>query len=108
MLDERRKTTSERVAEDPSERFERLVWPQRAVVYRLARILLGDGPAAVKRIPATGSRVLSTLLELRIKSAYITWQYRNIIGNGTPYALVPGYVMPRLTNLYGVRWEFFN
>jgi RNA polymerase sigma-70 factor (ECF subfamily) len=40
------RTTSERVAEDPSERFERLVWPQRAVVYRLARILLGDGPTA--------------------------------------------------------------
>ena len=68
----------------------------------------GPKPASVERITATGSRVLSTLLELRIKSAYITWQYRNIIGNGTPYALVPGYVMPRLTNLYGVRWEFFN
>jgi RNA polymerase sigma-70 factor, ECF subfamily len=38
--------TSERVPEDPSERFYRLVWPQRAAVYRVARILLGEGPAA--------------------------------------------------------------
>lgn len=32
--------------EDPGEQFYRLVWPERAAVYRLARILLGDGPAA--------------------------------------------------------------
>lgn len=56
------------------------------------------------RVP--GSNALSTLLELRIASAVISWQYRNVAG--TPYATIPGYVMPRSLNLYGVRWEFFN
>ncbi len=53
-----------------------------------------------------GSSALSTLLEIRISSAVVSWQYRNVTGNN--YATVPGYVMPRSTNLYGVRWEFFN
>jgi len=35
-----------------------------------------------------------------------SWQYRNIVG--TNRALVPGFLMPRQTNLYGVRWDFFN
>lgn len=56
------------------------------------------------RVP--GSNSLSTLLELRIASAVISWQYRNI--PGTIYATVPGYLRPRSLNLYGVRWEFFN
>ena len=55
---------------------------------------------------AAGSSIVSTLLEIRIKSAFVTWQYRNIVGNTR--ALVPGYLMPRQTNIYGVRWDFFN
>lgn len=53
-----------------------------------------------------GASALSTLLEVRISNAVVSWQYRNVTGNN--YATVPGFVMPRSTNLYGVRWEFFN
>jgi hypothetical protein len=53
-----------------------------------------------------GYSVFSTLLEIRIASAVVSWQYRNL--NGKPYETYPGYVMPRLVNVYGVRWEFWN
>jgi hypothetical protein len=51
-------------------------------------------------------QVVSTLLELRLYDASISWQYRNVTGE--IYAVVPGFQMPRLTNYYGVRWNFFN
>ncbi len=63
-------------------------------------------PDAARTTKVRGSHVLSTLIEARIRSAYIGWQYRNI--PGTIYGLVPGYLMPRQTNFYGVRWEFYN
>ncbi len=63
-------------------------------------------PDATRTTKVRGSHVLSTLIEVRIRSAYIGWQYRNI--PGTIYGLVPGYLMPRQTNFYGVRWEFYN
>ncbi len=50
--------------------------------------------------------IFSTLLEIRIGDATISWQYRNAVG--TPYEQYPGYTMPRLTNIYGVRWNFWN
>ena len=55
---------------------------------------------------AAGQSIASTLIEVRIKSAAVTWQYRNIIGSTR--ALVPGFLMPRQTNLYGIRWDFFD
>jgi len=55
---------------------------------------------------STNAIVLSTLLEIRILRGTITWQYRNT--NGYQYTLVPGYIMPRQTNIYGVRWDFWN
>jgi hypothetical protein len=55
---------------------------------------------------AAGSTIASTLIEVRIQSAVVSWQYRNIVG--TNRALVPGFLMPRQTTLYGVRWDFFN
>ena len=61
-------------------------------------------PAGVTQ--AAGSTIVSTLIEVRIQSAVVSWQYRNIVG--TNRALVPGFLMPRQTNLYGVRWDFFN
>jgi hypothetical protein len=39
-------------------------------------------------------------------SAILTYQFRDI--RGDPYELVPGYLMPRLNQFYGVRWEFWN
>jgi hypothetical protein len=53
-----------------------------------------------------GASVISTLLEIRIATAVISWQFRNVVG--TIYETYPGYVMPRLVNIYGVRWEFWN
>ena len=52
------------------------------------------------------STVLSTLLEIRIVDAVLTWQMRNVIA--TPHELVPGFLMPGPVNLYGVRWFFWN
>ena len=51
-------------------------------------------------------QTVSTLLELRLYDAWLTWQYRNVFGE--IYAVVPGFQMPRLINVYGVRWNFFN
>jgi TonB-dependent Receptor Plug Domain len=55
---------------------------------------------------ATGYRTISTLLEIRILSATISWQFRNLLGER--YTQVPFFVMPRQTNFYGIRWEFYN
>ena len=56
--------------------------------------------------PQPGYSVLSGLLEVRIGDATVTYQVRNAIG--VVYAAYPGYVMPRIVNLYGVRWSFWN
>jgi hypothetical protein len=61
---------------------------------------------------STGVQILpaatpfSSMLEIRILSATITWQFRNFLG--TQFETVPGYFMPRRVNLYGVRWNFSN
>ena len=52
------------------------------------------------------SRVLNFHLDIRILSAVLSYQFRNI--RGDLYQLVPGYTMPRQTQFYGVRWEFWN
>jgi hypothetical protein len=52
------------------------------------------------------SRIYNFHLEIRIVSAILSYQFRNI--RGDPYELVPGYIMPRLNQFYGVRWEFWN
>jgi hypothetical protein len=53
-----------------------------------------------------GAGIISTLLEIRISTAVIFWEYRNVVG--AIYSTYPGYIMPRLVNLYGVRWQFWN
>jgi hypothetical protein len=53
-----------------------------------------------------GYSSLGTLLEIRIGTAVISWETRNILAQ--IYETYPGYVIPRLVNLYGVRWEFWN
>jgi hypothetical protein len=55
---------------------------------------------------AAGAGIFSTLLEIRISTAVIFWQYRNPVG--AIYSTFPGYTMPRLVNIYGVRWQFWN
>lgn len=54
--------------------------------------------------PSAG--IISALLEIRIASAYIFYQVRNPVG--AFYSTYPGYTMPRLVNMYGVRWQFWN
>jgi hypothetical protein len=49
---------------------------------------------------------MTSTLEIRIKSATISWQFRNLFG--APYETVPGFKMPSRLNLYGVRWNFTN
>jgi hypothetical protein len=55
---------------------------------------------------APGYRTISTLLEIRILSATVSWQFRNLLGER--YKQVPNFIMPRQTNFYGVRWSFSN
>ena len=51
-------------------------------------------------------RTFSSLLELRLYDAVISWQYRNAVGE--IYQVIPGFLAPRAINYYGVRWDFFN
>jgi hypothetical protein len=53
-----------------------------------------------------GYRTISTLLEIRIVSASVFWQFRNVLGEN--YTTVPGFAMPRQMSIYGVRWQFWN
>ena len=55
---------------------------------------------------AVSSRVISLLVELRILRGVLTYQRRNLAS--AIYNQVPGYIMPRPVNIYGVRWYFFN
>lgn len=52
------------------------------------------------------ARTLAGLVEIRILRAVISYQQRNILGY--QYEIVPGYQMPRVLAIYGVRWEFWN
>jgi hypothetical protein len=57
-------------------------------------------------VTSVGYRTISTLLEIRILSATVTWQFRNLLGER--YSQIPFFIEPRQTNFYGVRWDFFN
>ncbi len=55
---------------------------------------------------AEGAGFLGGLLEIRIGNAHVFWYNRN--ATGKVYDTVPGYLMPRLVQLYGLRWSFWN
>jgi hypothetical protein len=55
---------------------------------------------------AASNRTMSLLVELRILRGVLSFQRRNLVGS--IYNEVPGYLMPRPVNVYGVRWYFFN
>ncbi len=55
---------------------------------------------------ANGFRTLAFKLEIRIASAVVSYQFRNLLQER--YAQVPGFNMPRQTQFYGVRWDFWN
>jgi hypothetical protein len=52
------------------------------------------------------AKVYSFRIEFRLLSAILSYQFRNLVGY--PYQEVPGLLMPRQTQFYGVRWEFWN
>ena len=60
--------------------------------------------AGIIRLP--GYRTISTLLQVRILQAELFWNFRNILGER--YRQIPGYPATRQSNIYGVRWEFWN
>lgn len=66
--------------------------------------LAPDGSGGVQR--AKGAAVLGSQLDLRIGAAHVFWYNRNLAGK--VYESIPGYLMPRLVQLYGIRWEFWN
>ena len=51
-------------------------------------------------------KTLSGLLEIRIMRAVLSYQQRNILAY--PYEVIPGFEMPRVLAIYGVRWDFWN
>ncbi|MDQ8164253.1 MAG: Plug domain-containing protein [Gemmatimonadota bacterium] len=55
---------------------------------------------------ASAFSVFGSQLEIRIASAVISWDYRNMAG--TNFETFPGYLMPRIASVYGIRWEFWN
>src|SRR5947209_372716 len=63
-------------------------------------------PLAAGDVRTDVAKTLSALLEIRIMRAVISYQQRNILGY--QYNVVPGFEMPRVLAIYGVRWEFWN
>ena len=63
-------------------------------------------PTQATPLREKGYRTISTLIQFRIVSAEVFWNFRNVMGER--YSHVPGYRLPRLSNIYGVRWEFWN
>lgn len=57
-------------------------------------------------VTTPGYRVLAFKLEIRVQSAVVSYQFRNLLQE--KYAMVPGFNMPRQTQFYGVRWDFWN
>jgi hypothetical protein len=55
---------------------------------------------------AEGFRSLDFKLEIRVQTAVVSYQFRNLLQQR--FAQVPGFFMARQTQFYGVRWEFWN
>jgi hypothetical protein len=55
---------------------------------------------------APPSNTLTVLLEIRIQRGSLWYQLRNALNRR--YEQVPGFVMPRPINVYGVRWDFWG
>jgi len=51
-------------------------------------------------------KTLSGLVEIRLMRAVLTYQQRNILA--WQYQVIPGFDMPRVLAIYGVRWDFWN
>jgi hypothetical protein len=63
-------------------------------------------PLAAGDVRTGAAKTLSGLLEIRILRAVVSYQQRNILAY--QYYVIPGFEMPRVLAIYGVRWEFWN
>ncbi len=63
-------------------------------------------PTADGLLESSHIRNWSAELELRLLTATISFQYRNFLG--AEYQQVPGFTMPSITSVYGIRWTFVN
>ncbi len=63
-------------------------------------------PLSAGDIRLAPAKTLSALLEIRIIRAVVSYQQRNILAY--QYQIIPGFEMPRVLAIYGVRWEFWN
>jgi hypothetical protein len=63
-------------------------------------------PSGTELRRASGTHAVSGLIEVRLYTATLYWQARNI-GGSRNYEL-PEYLRNRTLNFYGVRWEFWN
>lgn len=63
--------------------------------------LAGNGELLASQYRTWGLQV-----EVRLLSATLSYQFRNFMNE--EFMQVPGFAMPRPTNFYGVRWEFWN
>jgi hypothetical protein len=57
-------------------------------------------------VRVAAAKTLSAILEIRIIRAVVSYQQRNILSY--PYEIIPGFEMPRVLAIYGVRWDFWN
>jgi len=63
-------------------------------------------PLAAGDVETGVAKTLSGLLEIRIMRAVLSYQQRNILAY--IYEVIPGFEMPRVLAIYGVRWDFWN
>lgn len=75
-----------------------------ATVYEYRGHNLFPLPADELRVMA--AKTFSALIEIRIMRGIISYQQRNIMG--FQHEILPGFEMPRVLAIYGVRWEFWN
>jgi hypothetical protein len=57
-------------------------------------------------VTSPGFRVLAFKLEIRVQTAVVSYQFRNLLQE--KYSEIPGFNMPRQTQFYGIRWDFWN
>jgi hypothetical protein len=63
-------------------------------------------PLVAGDVRTAPAKTLSALLEIRILRAVVSYQQRNILAY--QYEVIPGFEMPRVLAIYGVRWDFWN
>lgn len=66
----------------------------------------GQAIAGVPYLLTNPGFSFDALLEIHVLQGTLSYQLRN--GTGYNYWTVPGYLMPRTVNIYGLRWSFWN